>query len=104
MNCIDESKTKLEQLVLTVAAGTSENNNSTDEKHATRQQGTQKTFQDIPNDVMFKFSHLHMNARLRAKSIKESVAISFTCRRQCRRVQYLFSETESKMKKRDSSL
>jgi hypothetical protein len=97
VNCTDESKTKLEQVVLTVAAGTSENNNSTDEKHATRQQGTQKTFEDIPDDVMFKFSHLHMKARLRAKSVKESFAISFTCRRQCRRVRYLSSETESKM-------
>jgi hypothetical protein len=84
VNCIDESKTKLEQLVLTVAAGTSENNNSTDEMHATRQQGTHKTFEDIPDDLMFKFSHLHMKARLRAKSVKESFAISFTCRRQCR--------------------
>ena len=52
--------------------------------HATRQQGTHKTFEDIPDDLMFKFSHLHMKARLRAKSVKESFAISFTCRRQCR--------------------
>jgi len=93
VNCTDESKTKLEQVVLIVAAGTthSDNNNSTDEKHATRE-----PFEDIPDDVMFKFSHLHMKARLRAKSVKGSFEISVTCRRQCRR-RYLSSETESKI-------